>query len=167
MIKLKVIFAVAIAAFSHGVGAATFGSWSTGAADDGSNLYAVTINDSGALLGQYCYPGSDTCLWLLGMSLACDKDDSYPVLANSEEGAAQLKVSCQGTYENLHTYVFEEFDSVDRIVRSGKRVGFAFPTKSDQFRIIRFDLNGSARALDIMREGAKRSVKTSTKDLDM
>ena len=140
-----------------------FGSWFTETGSDGL-LYAATVNDSGALLGQFCFPAEGSCLWLLGMITACDKGDEYLVLANSDVGAAQLKVLCDEKLESgLYRYVFTDFDTVDDIVKKGARVGFAVPLKADQFRIVRFDLSGATTAITMMRSIAEKKTKPSQK----
>lgn len=150
--------------------ATSFGSWASGSADDGSNLYAASINDSGSVLGQYCYISSGNCVWLLAISASCEDGSEYPVMANSDTGAVQLKVSCKGKVGDLYSYVFSEFEGIDTIVKTGKRIGFALPLQQDQFRVVRFKLDGSVDAIKIMRNSAQKvfdKSKTGTKDTDL
>lgn len=142
--------------------AQSFGTWTTGATDSGDFLYAATINDSGNLLGEYCSPSTGNCMWLLGMSTACKEGDQYPVLANSDAGAAQISVYCSAKLDNgQYRYVFTEFDAINNLVTKGLRVGFAVPLQADQFRVIRFDLGSSNQALELMRQTAQAVQKNS------
>jgi hypothetical protein len=154
--------------------AETFGSWMTGVTDTGDGLYAATQNDSGNLLGQYCFPSEGNCIWLLGMATACKEGDQYAVLANSDAGAGHLNVYCSAKLDNgLYRYVFLEFDAIQNIVTKGMRVGFAVPLEGDQFRVVRFDLGGSNRALAVMRSAAEQIQKqmpsraTGTRDQNL
>src|ERR1700734_995773 len=72
------------------------GHWSVALADDKTYVYASTVNDSGAVLGEYCYFGTKKCFWMLGTDSRCDKGSSYPILANSTAGAVPIKISCTG-----------------------------------------------------------------------
>src|SRR5438128_3234075 len=131
-------------------------------------LYALSINDSGNVLGQFCYPGEGSCVWLIGFKTRCQKGDNYPVLANSDAGSLHLEVLCDGQLESgLFRYVFTSFDQVDNIVRQGTRVGFAVPLQKDEFQVVRFDLTGATSALSAMRAAAEKRtqpVKRGTRD---
>lgn len=152
----------------------TYGSWSVALGDDRSFVYAATANDSGALLGEYCYPDKGSCIWILGTKTKCEDGHEYPVLANSDTGAVQLQVKCNGLApNNLYSYAFTSFADVDQLVKGGTRVGFALPLQADEFRVVRFLLNGSNAAIDSMRGIAtKMNVgrvrgKTGTRDQDI
>src|SRR5688572_18151180 len=54
-----------------------FRDWNTGRTTNGSALYAATANDSGNVLGQYCY-GEEQCIYLLGMRTSCKEGNRYP-----------------------------------------------------------------------------------------
>lgn len=127
-------------------------------------LYAVTMNDSGALLGQYCFPDEGSCIWLVGMEIPCNKDDRYHGLANSDVGAQPLELLCDTQLDNgLYRYVFTDFKAVDAIVRRDSRLGIAIPLADGQFRVVRFNLEGSTRALDRMRSATERRLKPAGK----
>lgn len=141
------------------------GAWTTGVTNDGEAVYAATVNDSGNVLGQYCFPGADSCIWFLGMRTACEEGSTYPVLANSDSGAAHISVYCSDQVDaGLYRYVFSEFDQIDELVRKGMRVGFAVPLQSDNFRVVRFDLTGSVRALDLLETAAAKLRVNKQKD---
>jgi hypothetical protein len=129
----------------------TFGKWSTGRTSSGSGFYAITVNDSGHVLGRYCLESS-SCVYLLGIATACTKGDRYPVLVNATTGAKTLEVYCNGPLEggNKYQYVFSAFDEVDQLLRRGTRVGFAIPIDGIDFTIVPFSLIGSREAIAVM-----------------
>ena len=143
--------------------AQTFGSWTADVGQSGDFYYASTINDSGALLGEYCYTSSNTCIWMLGMSTACKKGAQYFVLANSDAGAIQLDLLCTGQLSiSVYRYAFTNFNAIDNLVRKGRRVGFAFPLEVDQFIVLHFDLSRSNTAISAMKNAFERARKSPT-----
>ncbi|MGQ7957099.1 hypothetical protein ACUTAF_05160 [Pseudomonas sp. SP16.1] len=139
-----------------------FGEWATGETEAGTYLYAATVNDSGNLLGQYCSPSDGKCIWLLGMASACKEGDHYPILANSDVGARHIYVYCsERRNNNLYNYVFTDFDAIQEIVTKGIIVGFAVPLQSDKFRVIRFDLAGSNRAILSMQAAVEKAQRAA------
>lgn len=156
-----------------------YGSWMFEKSDDnGGILFAATANDSGALLGEWCFVEANSCVWLLAMKTRCVEGSKYPVLANSDAGAAQLEVVCNAKLDNgLYRYVFDDFEGVEQLVKEGLRVGFAVPLEEDQFRVVRFNLDGSNLVLNLLEkevsdmagsanDAAKPSVD-STRDIDI
>lgn len=140
--------------------AADFGSWFSDITTSGEAVFSATMNDSGNLLGQYCYLEQGNCVWLLGMDTACKEGDKYVVLANSDTGAAHISVYCGGQLKTgTYQYIFSEFDAVDNIVKEGSRVGFAVPLQRDNFRVVRFDLKGSKQAIVAMQTAVQRAAE--------
>lgn len=153
--------------------AQTFGAWQVALSADLTNIYAATKNDSGAVLGEYCFPRKGSCVWALGIPTSCDDGHVYPLLANSDIGSAQIRIQCQGPVDGkLYSYAFTNFKSIDHLVKRASRVGFAMPLQADRFRVVRFVLNGASAALKTMRIAATklmdskphRKHKTDTKD---
>ena len=139
-----------------------FGSWFVGPSSSSGPHYAATINDSGNLLGQYCFPADDSCLWLLGMKTSCTEGARYPVLANSDAGAFHMEVLCSAKLDNgMHQYVFTDFAKVDDVLSKGTRAGFAIPLDNDQFRVVRFSITDSNRAVARMKSNAEKAQKPS------
>jgi len=144
-----------------------FGEWFTGQQLTGQGGFAATINDSGHILGQYCYPELSSCVYLLGIRTRCEKDSKYPVLVNSDKGSKTLELLCNGPLESgRYQYVFTSFDEIHKIVMEAYRVGFAFPLQSDDFIVVRFSLLGSNEAVAAMRaDSANRMpVRRGTRD---
>jgi len=150
----------------------TFGSWTVDAKSfargKSDNVYAITINDSDAGFGQFCYPDSGSCIWILVNKTGCKDDSKYPVLASAPIGGAiALEVLCGGKFSDYFRYVFTDFDAVNELVKGGGRIGIVFPLASGEFRVTRFDLNGATTAVSNMRSQAEnlaQQAKTGTKD---
>lgn len=148
-----------------------FGEWSVDLTNDRAYLFAATANDSGAVFGQYCQLEESTCYWVLGIATSCERGNSYPVLANTQGSAAPLTVICDGQLSSgLYRYVFKPFDTVDGLLLNMPRIGFAFPLTGDQFRVVRFSLDGAHRAVNTLRQQVLQQPappspsKPSTKD---
>lgn len=74
------------------------GDWADDTYADG--FYAATVNDSGGVLGQYCNTAKGTCFWLIALKTGCKEESRYPVLVNSDDGARNLEIYCDGEYKN-------------------------------------------------------------------
>jgi len=165
---LRSLFATAFCAAAPAVAQTVpVGDWLVSTQSD-STLFAATINDSGALFGQFCYLEEGTCAWLLGMTTGCEKGDKYPALLNSDRGARSVEIYCDGKLESgLYRYAFTDFDAVKGHLIDSARIGIAIPLQSDQFRVVRFSLDGAARAISSMRDAAEARAtpaKRGTRD---
>lgn len=99
-----------------------YGHWSVAQGDDKTYIYASTMNDSGAILGEYCYYASKRCFWLLGNSTACEKEHIYPTLANSDTGAIELDISCNGEVKNgIYGYSFTKWQDLENVLKKASR----------------------------------------------
>jgi hypothetical protein len=128
----------------------TFGHWFTGATNNKSGVYAATANDDGAVFGKYCYFSTKVCTWDIAVDMACEKSAFYPVLASSDKGATSLVLQCVGpmTGSNLYQYVFNNWEDVEKLIKTGSRLGIATPLQSDQFKVYRFLLDGMTQSTD-------------------
>lgn len=139
------------------------GAWSVGVMKGNAGAFAATVNDSGGKLGQYCYPEHDTCVWILVSDLACETGSTYPVMVNTDAGAAVLEILCLNV-EGKQRYAFTDFDAIDGIVRKARTVGLALPTGNGLFRVSRFSLIGATRAVELMRgAAASKAAKTESR----
>lgn len=139
------------------------GDWVYEAENDGSDvLFAATENAAGQTLLQLCYVESKTCIYAVDFEITCEEDARYPALVNTDVGAKSIVFVCSKLQET-HTLVATEFDAIDGLVRSGKRIGFAIPMEGDQFKAVRFSLVGATRALDSMRAATDRAGKKKRK----
>lgn len=151
----KVAIAALLAALSAGASAEErrVGAWSVGLTRERAGTFAATGDGSGAQLGQYCYPEQGSCVWILANDLACDAGERYPVVVNTESGAAVLEMQCLG-FDGKAAYAFTDFDAIDGIVRKARSAVLALPTANGLFRLSRFSLEGATRAVALMREAA-------------
>lgn len=141
------------------------GDWWVGPITGNEGLFAAIMNDSKAAFGQYCYEESSTCYYILATDLNCEEGNSYPVLVNGDAGASHHQLLCIKVGGKTR-YAFKDFELIDGAVRESNRLGIAFPLESGQFQVSRFSLNGSVKALDLMRAAMERVVNnpTSTRD---
>ena len=147
----------------------TFADWSMGRQTAETGWYAATENDSGNVLGKYCFSDIASCMYLIGMKTSCTSGSKYPVLVNATTGSETLEVYCNGPLGTLglYQYVFTDFDRINRIVLEAERVGFAVPLRNDRFNVVRFSLVGSNQAIEAMTNAYNRSEtprRGSTRD---
>jgi hypothetical protein len=123
------------------------------------------MNDSGGILGQYCYPQEGGCVYILGLRNRCTKGNQYPVLVNADTGSKSVKVYCNGRLEiGRYQYVFTEFEEIHRAVLAASRIGFAFPLEGDEFIVVRFSLIGSNEAIAAMEARTPNPNRRDTRD---
>ncbi len=155
--RTKAVLSIGLALIAVSVIAAPrqWGSWFSGEADSGDFLYAVTANDAGHLLGQYCFPGQNSCVYLLGTRAACEPGKHYPVLVASDLGSVDLLLLCGGRLDSGHyRYLFNDFEPIDDMVKQASKVGFVFLFANDQPDVVVFDMLGSNEAIAAMHATA-------------
>lgn len=120
-------------------------------------VFALTLNDTGNIFGKFCFKENSSCVYLLGMRIACKSGNQYPVLVNSDVGSYSLSVYCfDEVKKGLFRYGFTNFNDINNIVHSASKIGFAFPMEGDQFKVIRFSLDGATRVIKIITDNANR-----------
>jgi hypothetical protein len=135
----------------------TSGDW-TWNVDDSTSYFAGTENSAGQGLMQICYPAKGSCLYAIGFDTTCDEGDSYLALVNSDAGTAILNLKCASKLDSGGNLMLaEDFDQLDVLIRSAKRIGFALPMQGDEFKAVRFSLKGALPALDAMHKYAAKS----------
>lgn len=140
--------------------------WESGISDDGTYVYAVTAHTSMLGIGQYCYVDSGNCIYAMVQDAKCDKDEKYPALINSDVSASHHMLMCVGPAPGLsrrYLYMFDNFDAIDAIVRSGTTMGIATPMVNGQFQVIRFSLRGSIRAINSLEAFYRQLVSKHRK----
>lgn len=176
---MKYLYAIAlIAASSNSLAeSAAFGKWRVFGDANGSPPIALTSNDSDNAFGQVCADDSEACFWLiLSPKTPCKKGDEAPIIANSSNGAVQLVTVCAGIFElsgtKYHQYLLSPFDDIESVVKKSSGIlSFAIPVQAGSFTVMRFDLNGSTKAisfLDVLKQKFFNKVNsTSTKDINL
>jgi len=145
---------------------ASSGDWAEDVTNDGSAIFAATSNDSGAIFGEWCYPSTGKCSWLIGLDGSCEQDSAYPILANSDSGAASVLIRCGGKVGNtgLSQFAIVQYKDLENLMTESKMIGFALPLKSGQFRVVRFSLAGSRAVVSAMENKAARQFRTRQPD---
>ena len=135
-----------------GVGAAqaeglVFGDWRVEGVGDRSALYAETLNDAGSRFREHCVFALKTCTWKLLVGTACMPAEAHPVLANTDLGAAQLEIVCEGPVEDhSYAYTFKDWKRLEKLLKSAAVVSFAIPLRAGEIRVEGFSLQGHSEA---------------------
>ena len=148
----------------HGQSFAQGEAWTYGQSTDQTSRWASVLNDSGNVFMQKCFPSSETCYWSVALSIGCEKDATFPLLASSNAGATPVSVLCGETFvtsngRTYHQYFFDDFDKIDNLVRSANGpIGFAMALESGKFLVVRFDMKNAVKAVDSMRALAQFDI---------
>lgn len=139
-----------------------FGSWEVSSitADDG--IYAATVNESKAVLGQYCLYDMEQCFWVLVNDINCNEGSQVPVLVNTDGEALNQMLLCM-KIDGKPGYAFTDFNAIEAVVRASSKVGIAFPLQSGLFQVNRFSLTGAIRAITFMRSKAEDAITKRNK----
>ena len=129
-----------------------FGDWSIGLINDGSGMYAATVNDSGHVFGKYCYTETQMCYWTISINSTCEEDGSYAGLLNGENAGVHVNSLCVRSTSDNSNQIIHPFDLIERQVKGSGRMGIAFPMSSGEFRVYRWSLRGSSAAIKAMDE---------------
>ena len=141
-----------------------YGVWHVGISSDLTNMYASTTSKRGDVLGEYCYPKINSCIWLLGIDVSCKNNHTYPVLINSDIGSNETKMQCGGRVdEKLYRYAFTNFNLINKIIDHGSVIGIAMPLRADWFTVVRFELRGATAAITTMQSAIDRMVHSKPK----
>lgn len=77
----------------------TLKDWNWGT--DATNFYyASTMNDAGHLLCQYCYFKSGSCIYFLGISIACEVGSLYYALLISDAESSRISLAYSHKHQN-------------------------------------------------------------------
>jgi hypothetical protein len=117
--------------------------------------YAATGNREGSVLGQFCYYSNGSCVYMVDLGIACQPDNEYPSILNSDAGVAEVRLVCSELSQGKYVFFVTPFDYVDNIVKQADNVGFAVAMEEGVFKVVRFSLSGSNHAIQMMRIGAE------------
>ncbi|MDQ1363116.1 MAG: hypothetical protein QG652_976 [Pseudomonadota bacterium] len=137
-----------------------FSDWTVGLIDNNEGVYAATLNDSGGIIGQYCFFETDDCIWLMSIDVKCTDDSKYPILINSDYAAAYVDVTCTNL-DNAPRYIFNDFELLKKHVTNSRRIGLAFPMQDGKFQVSRFSLDGAIDAINFMAEVYREATRDS------
>lgn len=140
---------------------ATFGDWKVIRSSDGQDLIAGTANQAGDFIGFRCFSSTKQCVHAIGTDIVCDDGDEYPVLVNSDYSALSMDAVCSKN-GNKHELLLTKYDDIHSILLKGNNIGFAIPMNSGQFKAVRFSLNGSDKAMNLVEEVTANLENDST-----
>lgn len=125
-----------------------FGSWVvTQLSDDAAIFVAATISSSGDILRKICGPGA--CLWMFTSKLKCQEGGEQGMLATSDGGTMFLDLRCVGAHggdDGYYDTAFKDYNSIDRLIRTGRVIGFAMALNGGEFKVSRFITDGAVEA---------------------
>lgn len=171
MSKIRPLTVLMFGVATHQVGLSQdIGAWHVSLAGD--RIYAMTLNDSGNLMGFFCFSDSTKGAWALGTKHTCEAGKSYSVLVGTDIGAIPLNLLCRGPLGNtgLFRQDVSEGESFYALIEDANRVAIAVPMMTDDFRVLRFRLNGAATAVRAVSHACRSSHDrgpTGTKDLTL
>ena len=125
-----------------------FGEWFVVRADNGDMVAGTQQDNFSKLLVYRCFKEHNKCAHVLVADIKCDDGDIYPVLINSDRSALSVNTICNINDDGRSELVLTEFDYVHELIKKSNLVGFAIPMASGQFKVVRFSLNGSSKAMD-------------------
>jgi hypothetical protein len=139
----------------------TFGAWTVGITSDQEGLFAATTNDSGGLIGMYCFKESRQCFWILTNDIRCKDDSKYPVLVNSDSGALSTEIVCSNLGKQPR-YLFGHYEQIEEAVLNSEWIGIAFPLASGKFAVSRFQLKGAKEAVAFVEKAMKAVLEPAS-----
>jgi hypothetical protein len=133
--------------------------WTVSRFDNGMGV-ADTHNESGSVLGLACTSNGQCVVFMTPASqFQCVSGSKHPIFVNSNSGAALLQTVCARVPQKAKkriVLVFEDFEQVTKLILRDQMAGFCIPMTNGDFRVVRFSLNGSARALNSLAKGRAR-----------
>ncbi len=143
----------------------TYRDWAVGLTSDRAGVFAATVNDSGGVFGQYCYPKADTCVWLLSNDTRCEDGSKYPVLVNTDTGSASTEIYCRKV-DGKSRYVFASYKDIEASIAGARWIGMAFPMQDGRFQVSRFSLSGAAAAVAAMEGKVKAATERASQSTE-
>ncbi|WP_339774981.1 hypothetical protein [uncultured Methylophaga sp.] len=129
--------------------------WSDSYVKDGF-LFAATVTENGTYIGQYCYISEGDCYYMLNAKITCDSDSEHVTLVNSDIGSYTIKAICGHKVDDNNALYLYPFDEVDTMVKESNNIGVAIAMESGHFKVVRFSLSGSTKAISEMRAAASK-----------
>ncbi len=148
-------------------GDTTIGDWFL-STDSDELMFAISVNDTGSVFGQYCFAELRSCMYLIAFKTRCEQGHKYQILANTDAGAFVYEIVCGGALEGdlrgYYRYVFENYETIDKLVWAATKVGFAIPLEGDAFKVIRFDIRGATSAMEYLGKKAERLLTPASQE---
>lgn len=141
-------------------GDAVFGEWQSGSYKE-DFFFALTENKAGASMGQFCFPDSGNCMYLFDLQLTCDDGDTIPAVINSDVGTLGIEFMCSIEYQDRRLFMAQPFDEINLIVKKAAYLRIAIPVGKGKFKVNRFGMIGSSKAVEHMRRRAWKAMGSS------
>ena len=125
-----------------------FIDWSVTTTSNGNTIAATVQDNADKMLAYICYKKLNSCVHVLMADIACVDGQKYPVLVNSNTSALAMIGLCVAIENGKFELVLTEFDNIHRLLQQSSTIGFAVPMESGLFKVVRFSLNGSSKAMD-------------------
>ena len=126
------------------------GDWVLDPENDAKPFF-FTANDSGGIFGKWCDVSQENCMWMLAVKTACEQDASAPGLVSTATGVAAVDLNCLGPHmlggERYYRYAIGSPDLLDASLKRSERVSFVMAVEGDNFRVMRFNTQGTSAAI--------------------
>jgi hypothetical protein len=76
-------------------------AWHAGVSNDGSYVYAGTINDSGGMFGQFCFASEGNCYWLVALTQDCRVERTHRSKYTRRRNYAQYDLREQARFRKV------------------------------------------------------------------
>lgn len=123
-----------------------FEDWFVVRADNGDMVAGTQQDNFSKALVYRCFKELNKCAHVLIADIECDDGHTYPVLVNSEHSALSMDTLCTDN-EGESELILTEFDRIHKIIQKSNVIGIAVPMASGQFKVVRFSLKGSSKAM--------------------
>lgn len=144
-----VIMLIALLLLSSNVAAEKkrFGDWFVVRAEIGDMVAGTQQDNFSKALVYRCFKALNKCGHVLIADIECEDEHTYPVLVNSEYSALSMNTLCS-VNDGRSELILTEFDLIHEIIKKSNIIGIAVPMASGHFKVVRFSLNGSSKAMD-------------------
>jgi hypothetical protein len=146
----------------------TYNDWAVVDGEGAPMRYnAITVStDNESYLIYSCHV-NDACYLTLLVTATCDLGSTYPMLINSDSGAASVQTTCIENHADIGgaEYGFDDPEAaLAQTVFLDSRIGIAIPMADGKFRAVRFSLIGSqeamARVIELANSSKSKSVES-------
>jgi len=124
-----------------------FGDWFVVRADNGDMVAATQQDNFSKALVYRCFKALNKCAHVLIADIVCEDGHTYPVLVNSEHSALSMNTLCS-VNDGRSELILTEFDLIHKIIKKSSIIGIAVPMASGKFKVVRFSLSGSSKAME-------------------
>ena len=101
---------------------------------------------------------------MVTLGVTCEPDSQYPSIINSTKHVLPVTLTCgHKVGEGDNAFYITPFDEVNNIILSADSVGLAVALqRGTSFKVVRFSLFGSTRAIEMMRMVAEIAQRSSS-----